>query len=111
MSASLWNVLFCGSLWRAWILSVCAVQRFQQLCLEAVMVARFTVLVACAGCECGRGRAGCVGAKSVPGDGVVCGLLMQNQLDRPLEEATLTYKLKFSENYDWTAGAASCCLH
>lgn len=31
-------------------------------------------------------------------------MLMQTELQRPLDEATLTYKLKFDANYDWTAG-------
>lgn len=48
--------------------------------------------------------AGCVGAKFIPSDGIPCGMLTQTQLDRPLTEGTLTYNIKFSKGYDWTAG-------
>jgi hypothetical protein len=34
-------------------------------------------------------------------------MLSQTELSRPLQEATLTYDIKFSEGYDWTAGALS----
>ena len=48
-----------------------------------------------------------MGAKTIPSDGIVCGLLMENELSRPLTEATLTYNIRFSEGYDWTAGVLS----
>lgn len=48
--------------------------------------------------------AGCVGAKTIASDGRPCGMLLQSRLSKPMEEATLTYRMKFSEGFDWTAG-------
>jgi hypothetical protein len=42
--------------------------------------------------------AGCVGSK----DG--CGVVVYARLSKPLTSATLQYKVRFSENYSWTAG-------
>ena len=40
---------------------------------------------------------GCVGAGT-------CGMLFAVNFSQELEEATLSYKVKFDTNYDWTAG-------
>lgn len=31
-------------------------------------------------------------------------MLLQSRLSKPMEEATLTYRMKFSAGYDWTSG-------
>lgn len=49
-------------------------------------------------------RAGCVGAKTTASDGRPCGVLLQVRLAKPLFAATLSYKVKFSRDYDWTLG-------
>jgi hypothetical protein len=33
-----------------------------------------------------------------------CGFAFDVQLPQPLESATFSYKFKFSDGYDWTAG-------
>lgn len=46
--------------------------------------------------------AGCVGVAGIAKEG--CGLHFTVRLNKPMPEATLSYKFKFSENYDWTFG-------
>ena len=45
-----------------------------------------------------------MGAKTTASDGRPCGVLMQVRLTKPMESATLTYKVKFSRDFDWTLG-------
>lgn len=49
-------------------------------------------------------RAGCVGAKTTASDGRPCGVLLQVRLGKAMQAATLTYKVKFSREFDWTLG-------
>ena len=41
--------------------------------------------------------AGCVGTKG-------CGLLVTMRLPTPLQEATLSFRVRFGEGYEWTHG-------